>query len=73
MARKPTEFVQFKLRIRESLRRKLGRAAAKAEHSTNAEAVQRLEHTFAEEEEWEARYKEMEEHQDELDTQQREW
>ncbi|WP_198164053.1 Arc family DNA-binding protein [Bradyrhizobium jicamae] len=43
MARKPTEFVQLKLRIRESLRRRLERRATKEDRSTNAEAVKRLE------------------------------
>jgi hypothetical protein len=47
MARKPTDFVQFKLRIREALRRKLESEAAKKKHSANAEAVARIERTFA--------------------------
>src|SRR4051812_31929721 len=46
MARKPTEYVQLKLRIRESLRRKLARAAQKEDRSANAEAVKRLEDSF---------------------------
>jgi hypothetical protein len=46
MARKPTDYVQFKLRIRESLRRKIENAAAKQKHSANAEAVQRLSESF---------------------------
>jgi hypothetical protein len=50
MARKPTEYVQFKLRIRESLRRKIEKAAEKRAISANAEAVDRLEITFREEE-----------------------
>ncbi|WOH47657.1 hypothetical protein [Bradyrhizobium sp. sBnM-33] len=73
MARKPTEYVQLKLRVRESLRRKLERAAEKKAHSANAEAVARIEYTFADEEEWEARAKEMEERRDEIDQQHREW
>ena len=73
MARKPTEYVQFKLRIRESLRRKIEKAAEKKAQSANAEAVERIEQTFEEEERWEAQYKEMEEHRDELDRQQREY
>jgi hypothetical protein len=46
MARKPTEFVQFKLRIREGLRREIERAAKKKAISANAEAVERLEQSF---------------------------
>jgi hypothetical protein len=73
VARKPTEYVQFKLRIRESLRRKIERAALKGAHSANAEAVKRLEYTFAEEESWEAHHKEMEKHREEIEDQQRQW
>jgi hypothetical protein len=46
MARKATEFVQFKLRIREGLRRKIESAAEKKDISANAEAVERLENSF---------------------------
>jgi len=46
MARKPTDYVQFKLRIRESLRRKIEAAAEKQSISANAEAVGRLEASF---------------------------
>jgi hypothetical protein len=73
MARKPTDYVQFKLRIRESLRRKIEREALKAAHSANAEAVKRIEYTFAEEEQWEAHHKEMEERKDELNEEARQW
>jgi hypothetical protein len=73
MARKPTEFVQFKLRIREGLRRKIERAAEKKAHSANTEAVERIEQTFEEEELWEARYKDMEERQDEMDERHARW
>jgi hypothetical protein len=73
MARKPTEWVQFKLRIRESLRRKIERAAEKAAHSTNIEAVKRIEYTFAEEEEREAQWKAMQEQEEEIEEQQRQW
>jgi hypothetical protein len=45
-ARKPTDFVQFKLRIREGLRRRLEREAQKKRQSTNQEAVDRLEDSF---------------------------
>jgi hypothetical protein len=45
-ARKPTDIVQLKLRIREELRRKLERAAAKKEHSLNTEMVERLDRSF---------------------------
>jgi hypothetical protein len=50
MSRKPTEFVQFKLRIREALRRKIEKAAEKKDISANAEAVERIERTFAQDE-----------------------
>jgi len=73
MARKPTDYVQFKLRIRESLRRKIERAAEKRAHSANAEAVERIENAFAEEESWEAHHKEMEERQDEFEERHRRW
>jgi hypothetical protein len=73
MARKPTDYVQFKLRIREGLRRKIERAAEKQAHSANAEAVERLEHTFAQDEENEAHVKWMEESKDQLNEEQRQW
>ena len=46
MARKATEFVQFKLRVREALRKKIEREATLSDHSANAEAVERLERSF---------------------------
>jgi hypothetical protein len=73
MARKSTDYVQFKLRIRESLRRKIEKAAEKKAISANAEAVERIEETFREEERHEAWTKEMEERVDELNAQEREW
>jgi hypothetical protein len=73
MARKPTDYVQVKVRMRESLRRKLEKAAEKTKVSANAEAIQRIEYTFDEEERWEAHHKEMEERKDELEEQQRQW
>ena len=73
MARKPTEFTQFKLRIRESLRRKIERAADKKAISANAEAVERIERTFDEEERQEAFSREWEERREEFDEQQRQW
>lgn len=73
MARKPTEYVQFKLRIRETLRRKIEKAASKKAISANAEAVERIEHTFAEEEMWEERSRDMEEREGELAQQHEEW
>lgn len=73
MARKPTDYVQFKLRIRESLRRKIERAAEKKAISANAEAVERIERTFEEEERWEEQYKELEAHREEIDAQERAW
>jgi len=57
MARKPTDFVQFKLRIREGLRRKIEREAEKKKISANAEAVERIERTFKGEEWMEAQQK----------------
>jgi hypothetical protein len=50
MARKATDFVQFKLRIREGLRRKIERSAEKKKISANAEAVELLEAAFENEE-----------------------
>jgi hypothetical protein len=49
MARKPTDYVQFKLRIRQSLLKQIQKEAAKKKHSANNEAVERLEETFANE------------------------
>ena len=46
MAAKSTSYVQFKLRVRESLRRKIEKEAEKKDISANAEAVERLEHSF---------------------------
>jgi hypothetical protein len=66
MARKPTEFVQFKLRIREALRRKIEKAAEKKDISANAEAVERIEHTFEQDEAREAAAKYVEEREAEL-------
>lgn len=45
--RKQIDIVQLKLRIREELRRKLEREAAKKGHSLNTEMVERLEASFA--------------------------
>src|SRR4051794_21607120 len=73
MARKPTDYVQFKLRIREGLRRKIERAAEKRAHSANAEAVERIEQSFEEEERHEAFLKDMEERRDEINEEQRQW
>jgi hypothetical protein len=46
LKRKETDFVQFKLRIREGLRRRIQREAEKKKISANAEAVERLEKSF---------------------------
>jgi hypothetical protein len=46
MARKAAEFVQFKLRVSEKLRRDIEREAKKNHRSANAEAVERLEKSF---------------------------
>ena len=51
MSPKPTDIVPIKLRMREALRRKLEREAEKKKISANAEAIQRLEWSFEEEEE----------------------
>jgi len=44
--RKKSDTVQLKLRIRERLRQRLQIVAEKADHSLNAEMVQRLEQSF---------------------------
>jgi hypothetical protein len=49
MARKPTDIVQYKLRIRESLRRRIEQAAKKNGVSANQEMVGRLERSFEQE------------------------
>jgi hypothetical protein len=72
MGRKPTDNVSLKLRLREALRRKIEKAAAKKAISANAEAVERIEHTFEEEERWEAHAKEMEEEREEMEQRERE-
>jgi hypothetical protein len=46
MARPSTEFVQFKLRLRQPLLKKLQKEAAKNKVSANIEAVDRLEQSF---------------------------
>jgi hypothetical protein len=48
--KKATEFIQFKLRIREGLRRQIEREAKKNGRSVNSEAVARLEQSFAQQE-----------------------
>jgi hypothetical protein len=45
--RKPTDIVQLKLRLREDLRRKLEREAARKKHSLNTEMVERLNESFS--------------------------
>jgi len=54
MARKGTEWVQFKLRIREGLRREIEREAKKKARSANNEASERLEKSFEAERETKA-------------------
>jgi len=73
MARKPTELVQFKLRIRENLRRKIEKAAEKKAISANAEAVERLEFTFKQDEQDEEHARWYEEAKDELADQHRQY
>jgi hypothetical protein len=46
VSRKPTEVVQVNLRIKESLRRRLERAAMASGSSLNAEMIERLEKSF---------------------------
>jgi hypothetical protein len=46
LRRKRTDIVQPRLRLREDLRRKLEREAARKKHSLNAEMVHRLEMSF---------------------------
>jgi hypothetical protein len=48
-ARKKTDIVQLKLRLREELRRKLEHAATKNDRSLNIEMVERLEASFEQE------------------------
>jgi hypothetical protein len=45
--RKPTDYVQLKLRVRASLVKRLQKEADKKKQSANNEAVERLERTFA--------------------------
>jgi len=73
MARKPTEYVQFKLRIREALRRKIEKAAEKAAHSANAEAVRLIEHALDEEERSEKWARYMEEQEKHVEEEQRQF
>jgi uncharacterized lipoprotein len=73
VARKPTDYVQFKLRIRESLRRKIERAAEKKKHSANAEAVELIERAFDEELLWAERAYEMAERKSEIQQMERDW
>jgi hypothetical protein len=46
----PTDYVHFKLRIRQQLVKRLQEEAAKKKHSANHEAVQRLEESFSRDE-----------------------
>jgi hypothetical protein len=46
MAKKSTDYVQFKLRVRRSLLIKIQREAEKKKHSANTVAVTRLEESF---------------------------
>jgi hypothetical protein len=49
MPRKPSALLDYKLRIRESLRRQLAESAGKRGVSMNAEMVRRLEESFDQE------------------------
>jgi Arc-like DNA binding domain len=46
MARKPSDVIQIKIRVREDLRRQLKQAANKADRSINSEMASRLENSF---------------------------
>jgi hypothetical protein len=49
MPRKPSDILQYKLRIRESLRRRIEKVAEKNKVSANQEMVNRLERSFDQE------------------------
>jgi hypothetical protein len=49
MPRKPSDILQYKLRIRESLRRRIEKTAEKNKVSANQEMVNRLERSFDQE------------------------
>jgi hypothetical protein len=46
MTKKPSEHMQFKLRVQPSLLKRLQKEAAKKDQSANSEAVERLERSF---------------------------
>jgi hypothetical protein len=46
MARKPSDVIQIKIRVREDLRRRLEQAAKKADRSINSEMASRLADSF---------------------------
>src|SRR6516225_12167633 len=46
MARKPSDVIQIKIRVREDLRRQLEQAANKADRSINSEMASRLADSF---------------------------
>jgi predicted transcriptional regulator len=46
MARKPSDVIQIKIRVREDLRRRLEQAANKADRSINSEMASRLADSF---------------------------
>ena len=46
MARKPSDVIQIKIRVREDLRRRLEQAANKADRSINSEMASRLANSF---------------------------
>jgi hypothetical protein len=74
MKRKKTDTVQLsKIRIREELRQKLAKDAERQVKSLNAVIVERLEWSFAEEEQWEAQQKEMEENKEAFSKMEHEW
>ena len=74
MKRKKTDIVQLsKIRMREELRQKLAKDAERRVKTLNAVIVERLEWSFADEEQWEAQQKEMEENKEAFQKQEHEW
>jgi hypothetical protein len=68
VAKKPAEWVQFKLRIRLGLRRQIEKAAKQNNRSANAEAVERLEKSFEAAQSWDQFKLLFEEFKTELDS-----
>lgn len=71
--KKSTELVPLMLRLRESLRKKLERAAKSERLSLNAEVTRRLENTFREDEENERQWKWIKEQEKHVEEEQRQF